>query len=240
MKKPIIFLGGRSDTGKSASLRNLCDPSRVLYLNFEGKDLPFKSGFKEVNVNDPYTLHEITHKLIEKGKKQYDVLVVDSITACMALFSTVHIGKDCPNKMAAWGDYGSFYEVWAKQLLPQLEQTVVVLAHIDYYEEPGELDGYFQAVVQGRLKHIGLEADFSVVVNTALLPTEKLVDYPNKNLVITDDEEIEGFKHVLQVRKTLETKDTKIRAPMGMWDKTETYIDSDVQIVLARIINFYN
>jgi hypothetical protein len=239
MSDNIVFLGGRSDTGKTASLRNLKDPKGVLYLNFESKKPPFASQFTEKKVTDPYTLHTVTEKLIETGKEKYHTLVVDSITACMSLFSTKFIGKDCPNKMAAWGDYKTFYDVWAKQMLPSLEQNVIVLAHITNFEDEDTLQTYTQAVVQGSLKHIGLEADFGVVVNTAIVPLENLKDFENPLLTITEEEEIEGFKHVIQTRKTLETKDTKIRSPMGMWDKSETYIDSDVQHVLDRINNYY-
>jgi len=236
----IVFLSGRSDTGKSSALRNLRNPEGVLYLNFESKMLPFKHNFVEKKVTDPYSLHTITDKLIETGTDKFHTLVVDSITACMALYATKYIGKDCPNKMAAWGDYGSFYDKWSKQQLPYLKQQVIVLAHVDYVEEPGGLDGYFQAVVQGRLQRIGLEADFGLVVNTAIVAVEKLKEFKNSNLNITEDDEIEEFKHVLQTRKTLETKDTKIRSPLGMWDKNETYIDSDVQIVLDKLETYLN
>ena len=242
MSKNVVFLGGRSDTGKTASLRNLKDPEGVLYLNFEAKDLPFQSKFVTQKVTDPYTLHEVTQSLIDKvdGSEKFHTLVVDSITACMALFSTKYIGKDCKNKMAAWGDYGSFYEKWAKQMLPQLEQDVIVIAHIDVYEVPNSLDTYTQAVVQGKLKNIGLEADFGVVANTAIVPVETLREFQNPLLTITEDDEIEKFKHVIQTRKTLDTKDTKIRSPMGMWEKNETYIDSDVQHLLDKINQYYS
>jgi hypothetical protein len=242
MSDNIIFVGGRSDTGKTASLRNLKDPEGVLYLNFESKKPPFASKFKEQKVTDPYTLQEVTQKLIDggKGTEKFHTLIVDSITACMALYTTKYIGKDCPNKMAAWGDYGSFYEKWAKQQLPQLKQNVIVLAHIDEYEEKGTLKTYVQAVVQGKLKNIGLEADFGVVVNTAIVSTEVLKEFNNPLLTITEEEEIDGYKHVIQTRKTNETKDTKIRSGMGMWSREETYIDSDVQLVLDRINQYYS
>lgn len=239
MSDSIVFLGGRSDTGKTASLRNLKDPKGVLYLNFESKKPPYASQFTEKQVTDPYTLHTVSEKLIETGMEKYHTLVVDSITACMSLYATKYIGKDCENKMGAWGDYKEFYEKWAKQMLPKIEQNVIVLAHITNFEDTDTLQTYTQAVVQGSLKHVGLEADFGVVVNTAIVPLEKLKDFENPLLTITEEEEIEGFKHVIQTRKTLETKDTKIRSPMGMWDKTETYIDSDVQHVLDRINNYY-
>jgi len=241
MSDNIVFLGGRSDTGKTASLRNLKNPEGVLYLNFESKKPPFASKFKEQKVTDPYTLHSVMQRMIdgEKGTEKFHTVIVDSITACMALYSTRYIGKDCQNKMQAWGEYGSFYEKWAKQQVPELKQNLIVLAHIDEYEEKATLNTYVQAVVQGKLKNIGLEADFGLVANTAVVDVETLKNFQNPLLNITEEEEIDGFKYVIQTRKTLETKDTKIRAPMGMWDKSETYIDSDVQHVLDRINQYY-
>jgi hypothetical protein len=239
MSDNIVFLGGRSDTGKTASLRNLKNPEGVLYLNFESKNPPFASKFTEKKITDPYTLHTITEKLIETGTEKYHTLVIDSITACMSLFTTKYIGKDCTNKMAAWGDYKTFYDKWAKQMLPSLQQNIIVLAHITNFEDEDTLQTYTQAVVQGSLKHIGVEADFGLVANTALVPLIALKEFTNPLLKITKEEELEGFKHVIQTRKTLETKDTKIRSPMGMWDRSETYIDSDVQLLLDRIKQYY-
>lgn len=245
--KSIIFLGGRSATGKTASLRNLKGgdlkkQEKVLYLNCEAKDLPFKSGFKIIPVTDPYQLHGVSNDLIKQGAdglKKFDTVIVDSITACMDLFATKYIGKDCPNKMGAWGDYKSFYSTWAKQMLPQIPQDVIVLAHTDAHEDKDTLKTYTQAVVQGSLKGIGLEADFGLVVNTDLVALEKLEDYTNSHLNITDEEKLEEFKYVIQTCKTLETKSTKIRSPMGMWDKNETFIDSDIQIVLDKHKQFF-
>lgn len=240
MQKPIIFLGGRSATGKTAALRNLKNPEKALYLNFEAKDVPFRANWKEKRVTDPYTLHSVSQRLIADGTKKFDTLIVDSITACMALFATKYIGKDCPNKMVAWGDYGSFYETWAKQMLPEIPQQVIVIAHVDDYEDKSTMESYSQAVVQGRLKGIGLEADFGSIFGTTVVKTEDLKEFNNPYLNITEDEELEGFKHVIQTRRTEETKHTKIRSSMGMWAKSETYIDSDVQILLDRYNEFYN
>lgn len=239
MIAPRIMLGGRSDTGKSASLSNLRNPEKKLYLNFEGKPLPFAHNFVEKVATDPYTLHKISEGLITSGTDKFDTVIIDSITACMALFATKYINKECKDKMNAWGDYGNLYEKWAKMYLPNIPQQVIVLAHITDYEDASTLEHYTQAVVQGKLQKIGLEANFGVVVNTAIEKVETLNNFQNSLLNITPDEEIEKFKHVLQVHKTLETKDTKIRSPMKMWTRDETFIDSDVQLVLDRFNEYY-
>jgi hypothetical protein len=58
-------------------------------------------------------------------------------------------------------------------------------------------------------------------------------------LVITEEEEALGYKHVFQTRLTKETKDERLRGPMGMWSVKETYIDNNMQLVLNRLHEYY-
>ena len=51
----LVLVCGTSGTGKSASLMNIDRPEGVIYLNTEsGKQLPFKSKFKQFTITDPY------------------------------------------------------------------------------------------------------------------------------------------------------------------------------------------
>ena len=51
----LVMISGESASGKSASLRNIPNQSRWMYLNAEaGKKLPFKNNFHEIIVTDPY------------------------------------------------------------------------------------------------------------------------------------------------------------------------------------------
>ena len=46
----LVLVSGKSSSGKSASLLDMDKPEGVMYLNCEnGKKLPFKSKFKELN-----------------------------------------------------------------------------------------------------------------------------------------------------------------------------------------------
>ena len=55
----LVLIGGKSATGKSASLMNLENPEGVMYLNCEsGKKLPFKSKFKQYVITDPLQVNE--------------------------------------------------------------------------------------------------------------------------------------------------------------------------------------
>ncbi len=93
--------------------------------------------------------------------------------------------------------------------------------------------------VKGALKNNGLESYFSVVVSARKVPLRTLEGYTNSLLTITPEEEMIGIKHVYQTRLTKETVNERIRAPMGMWDTNETFIDNDAQALLNRLKEYY-
>lgn len=59
-------------------------------------------------------------------------------------------------------------------------------------------------------------------------------------LHITEDEELLGFKYVYQTRLTKQTLGERIRSPMGMFSKEETFIDNDAQVLLDHLKDYYN
>lgn len=67
-----------------------------------------------------------------------------------------------------------------------------------------------------------------------------LEPYKNDMLHITEDEELLGFKYVYQTRLTKQTLGERIRSPMGMFSKEETFIDNDAQILLDHLEEYYN
>jgi len=93
--------------------------------------------------------------------------------------------------------------------------------------------------VKGALKNNGIESYFSTVLAAKRMPIKKLVDYNNDMLNITEDEEIDGFKYVFQTKLTKDTINERIRAPIGMFKRNETYIDNDVQVVLDHFKTYY-
>ena len=85
----------------------------------------------------------------------------------------------------------------------------------------------------------GVEAAFTNVIATKCMPITKLADYSNPKLTITEDEELDGYKYVFQTRKIKGATGERIRAPMGMWSRSELYIDNSIQHVLDTIDEFY-
>ena len=55
----LSLVVGYSAAGKSASLRNIKNQEKWLYLNTEaGKRLPFRNKFQPFRITDPYQVHE--------------------------------------------------------------------------------------------------------------------------------------------------------------------------------------
>ena len=82
--------------------------------------------------------------------------------------------------------------------------------------------------------------DFSTIVYTTKKPIKELKDFSSDLLNITEDEEELGFKHVFQTRVTKATTGTKIRGPMGLFNKSQTYMDNCAQLLLDHLSAFYN
>jgi len=58
-------------------------------------------------------------------------------------------------------------------------------------------------------------------------------------LNFTKDEKELGVKHVFQTRRTKATVHERIKAPLDMWDKSETFIDNNIQYVIDKLNTYY-
>ena len=86
----MILVGGKSATGKSASLRDLKNPEGVMYLNCEaGKRLPFKSKFKSLVVTDPWQIPQA----IEEAENMPEIhtIVVDTLTYLLDMYESLYV-----------------------------------------------------------------------------------------------------------------------------------------------------
>ena len=123
--------------------------------------------------------------------------------------------------------------------VPRLGKPVVILAHTRSELDEKTMDYKTSVPVKGALKGQGVEAYFSVVVAAKKVSIKELESYGSKLLDITDEERELGFKHVFQTRTTKSTVGERLRSPMGMFDRSQTYIDNDVQKLLAHLGEFY-
>jgi len=209
-----------------------------MYLNLEvNKDLPFPAKFKQYNVTDPLQVIEA----ITKAESMPDIhtIVIDSLTFMLDQWKTRYLFS-AKDTQKAWGQFAEFFKTLMTMHVAKSTKTIIFTAHTLTTLNEQTMMMETKVPVQGALKNNGIEAFFSTIVYTKVLPVTTLKNFANPNLTFTEDEEEIGIKHVFQTRLTKETVGDKIRSNMGMWEKNETYIDNDAQVLIDRLTNYYH
>jgi len=233
----LVLISGASATGKSASLMNIANPEGVMYLNCESnKKLPFKSKFMEFTIVDPYQVYEAFEHA--ETLPEIHTIVIDTLTYLVDMFETQYV-LTAANTQKAWGDYAQYFKRLMQQYVARSTKNVIVLAHTKQVMNEAEMVLETKVPVKGALNNNGIESYFSTVISCKKMPLNKLKDFNNELLTITEEEEMLGYKHVFQTRLTKDTVNERIRSSMGMWDVKETYIDNNAQLVLDRLHQFY-
>lgn len=233
----LLLVMGESGTGKSASLRNIRNQDTWLYANCEaGKRLPFKNSFAETKVTDPYQVPELMQACIDMPDACTG-MIVDTITFLMERYESMYV-VGAANTQKMWGSYQQYWKDMMQDKVAKMTQPVVMLGHtFTAIDDAGEKS--VSIPVKGALAKNGLEAYFSTAVAAKKIRIKDLKEFENDLLHITEDDELVGYKHVFQTRITKSTIGERIRAPMGMWTRAETYVDNDVQQVLDRLNQYY-
>ena len=233
----LVLISGKSATGKSASLREINNPEGVMYLNCEGKKLPFKSKFKEYLITDPYQIYEaFTHAETDPS---IHTIIVDTLTYMMDMFETIHV-IGAANTMAQWGAYAQFWKKLMSQYVAKSSKNVIFLGHTMDVLNEAEMATETLVKVKGSVMNQGIESAFSTVISTKKMPIKKLADFNNPMLVITPEEEALGFKYVFQTKLTKDTVNERMRGSLGMWSTDETFIDNNIQYVINRLHEYYD
>lgn len=235
----LILVSGFSGEGKSASLRNIRDQEDWFYLNCEaGKRLPFRNKFREggYRITDPYQVWEAFDAAQEDDTAKG--VIIDSSTFLMDMFETQYV-LGSADTMKGWSNYAQFFKTLMQQKVANFGKPVIVIAHLLDVLDEKNMEMRTSVPIKGSLKNNGVEAYFSTVVAAKKVPVKELDKFGSKMLVITDEERELGFKHVFQTRITKQTTGYRIRSPMGMFDKAETYIDNDAQVLLDHLNEFY-
>lgn len=239
MNNNLILVVGKATTGKSASLRELAPPDGVAYLNCENnKSLPFRNKFQALTITDPYQVYQAIEEVEEDDS--IHTIVIDTITFLMDMFESQYVIGSA-NTQKAWGDYAQFFINLMQQYVAVSSKRIIMMAHTADVANESEMTLETIVKVKGSLMSKGIESFFTQVISTKRLPLKKLKNYDEGNdlLSITEDDEILGYKHVFQTLPTKETAHERIRSPMGMWDRKETYIDNNIELVLNRIAEYY-
>jgi len=235
--KDLVLIAGTSSSGKSASLMNLPDHPGVMYLNCEsGKRLPFPNKFDRYVITDPMQVYEAFDEA--ENMPHIHTIVVDSLTFLMDMFeSTYVIGST--NTMQGWANYNQYFKNLMQDKVAKSSKRVIFTAHTLATLNENEMVVETKVPVKGALKNQGLEAYFSIIVYAKRVTLKTLKNYKNDLLVITDEEELLGFKHVFQTSITKDTVHERIRSPRFMWKTSESFIDNDVMKLFGRIHEFY-
>ena len=233
----LIAVVGYSATGKSASLRNIRNQERWMYLNTEaGKRLPFRNSFDVYRITDPYQVHEAFD--YATGNSEVDGIIIDSLTFLMDMFETQYV-LNSSNTMAGWSNYAQFFKVLMQEKVTLFGKPVIVIAHVRDDLDEKNMEMKTAVPIKGALKNNGVEAYFSTVVATKKIAIKELEKFGSKLLKITDEEKELGYKHVFQTRITKATTGERLRSPMGMFEKTERYRDNDAQLLIDHLADFY-
>lgn len=233
----LVLISGESGTGKSASLMNIPNQERWLYLNCEaGKRLPFRNKFDTHIITDPYNIPEAFD--FAKGNKDYDGIIVDTLTFMMEMYESLYIVGSA-NGQAAWGNYAQFFKNLMQVHVASSDKSVIFLGHTRSDYDDKDM-GYKTSVpVKGSLKNNGIEAYFSTVVSTKKVTLKDLENYKSDLLHITEQDEMLGYKHVFQTQLTKNTTGERIRSPMGLFTREQTYMDNDAALLLGHLNSYY-
>jgi len=233
----LILVGGKSASGKSASLMNLENPQGVFYFNCEsGKRLPFRSEFNEAVITDPYQVYEGLDMM--ETRPDIHTVVIDSSTYLMDMFESLHVIPST-NTMQAWGQYAQYWKNLMQVYVARSTKNVIILAHTMDVLDENEGVMETKVPVKGALKNQGIESYFSAVIGAKKMKLKALEPYQSDLLNITAEEEALGYKYVFQTRLTKATVNERLRGPMGMFSVAETFIDNDMQLVLNRLHEYY-
>lgn len=233
----LVLISGESGTGKSASLMNIPNQERVMYLNCEaGKRLPFKNKFQSFRITDPYQVYEAFDHAATKP--DIDIIVIDTLTFLMEMFESVHV-IPATNGQAAWGAYAQFFKNLMQDHVAKSDKSIIFLAHTKAELNEAAMEMRTVVPVKGALKGNGLEAYFSTVVSTKKVSLKDLTPYHSNLLNITDENTRLGFKHVFQTQLTKSTLGERIRSPMGMFTQEQTYMDNDASALLDHLKDYY-
>ena len=234
--KNIVLVMGKPNTGKSTSLMKMKNQDRMVYLNTDLKELPFRGKFcKEVEVADALSVLEFIGQIEQEPTVEGAVL--DTLTFLMSMYERQYV-KTAKDTQKAWGQYGNFY----RDLIHRLKsgtKDYAILAHVDTVYNEGKMAMESKVPIKGAVGKIGIEADFTTILSTKQMPIAKLAGFENDLLHITDEEKEDGFKYVFVTRVSKDSVGEKMRSAMGLWDRKELYIDNDLNQVFARLKQYY-
>jgi hypothetical protein len=236
----IVLIVGKPSTGKSTSARCMDNPSGIVNLNCDMKRTPFKNKYAlDIDINDPEELINGSNILAQcEGEDTVHTILLDTITYLMRSYKTMYI-DEAHDGRAAWGNYQKYYN----KLIHAIKtgnKNYVIMAHIaDSYNDK-EMVTESNVVLQGAVGRLGMEGDFTTIVEAVSKPvTKKLLDMQHDLFQITEREQLDGIKYMFVTRRVKEHPTTKARSASDLWKDEEVYIDNNIQFLVNRINDYY-
>lgn len=233
----IALIMGPPANGKSSSLRNLKKPKGVVVFNTDRKDLPFKSEFMNVPINDPYEILTYMDEVATQPADVCHTIIIDTITFLMDMFETKYV-VNAVNTQAMWGQYAQFYKQVIDKALA-MDKNVIFLAHEKKVMNSDEMVLETKVPIKGSVGATGVESNFEVVLSAKKIATNKLEYLDKTPLLVNDDHDEIGVMYVFQTKIDKNTLNERMRSPMGMWSKEEKYINNDIQLVIDKLDAYY-
>jgi hypothetical protein len=237
--KHVVLIIGPPNTGKSTSLMNLKNQDEFIYMNTDLKALPFQHKFMaDMMISDP--LEVLTYIDEIEATPSVKGGVLDTITFLMGMYERLYV-KTSPDTQKAWGQYGDFYRDFIHRIKSG-SKDYAIMGHTDTVYDEVTLQNVTKVPIKGAVGKIGVEADFTTILSTkqiTIKQLEKVKNFENDLLHITDNEREDGFKYVFQTRVVSTSLGEKMRSAMGLWNRNELYIDNDLGQVFDRLRQYY-
>lgn len=238
MARPLILIVGETGAGKSSSLENIPNQERWVYFNCDaGKEIPFPNDFREAVITNPLDIPATVESLTAQPE-HYDGIIIDTMTFMMEMYRSQYVNS-ADDGFEGWKNYGEFFRDLIQVKLANFHGAVILLAHTETIFDKDAKAKVTRVPVAGNLAKNGIEAYFTNVICARKVLVDKLKDYANPMLTITEDEKAVGVKHVFQTRTTAENPHDRIRSTKNLWTLQETFIDNDIWTVVQHMIAYY-
>lgn len=208
MGKAILIMG-RSGSGKTASLRNVSEPTLVINVN--KKPLPFKNNenLKLTNCDEYLTIKTYLQKAYEKGIR---VAVIDDAGYLMTnKFMAGHRQAKGNSQFDLYNEIADNYYSLVRFIFDALPEDMLV--YVVMHEEKNDMG-------ESKPKTIGKLLDDKVCVEGMFTIVLHALKLDGKYVFATNTDGLDVTK-----------------SPIGMFD--QTYIDNDLQFVTDQIRNYY-
>ena len=249
--KLTILIEGVSGGGKTSSFQDIpADLQKnILFLNAEGKELPFAHDMCEFKITDPAKVIAAVNRIIEgtpfKHKSGEEIhpkmLAIDSFTFLMDQFVALYV-RPAEDTRGAWGEYANYIRTLMLDKVAKLRIPFVATTHILQSDDMENMEKVSRAAIQGGIgKGNGLESYFTTVVYAKQLRLKEVEPFlaEASMLTLSDEERFDEKKHVFVTRPARQHSGDRIKSPRGMFGTKDLYMDNSIPKLINHINNFY-